>query len=349
MMQNPSLYFTSTVTQLYIESFRRWHWIDELTRTLEFNLITYNKNGYGRITTAKLQFDFSAGGRIDSFLTIESASPMTLAEQTPALILTSIFCVCMAVRWASLIRKFRHRRVNARMAFLNFPLLLVQSGLVLAYVLTLYHANTRQMTPISVRGLQTQTIALLHDFEELAFGVTVIQRYGYVVGMSLLGLLVQMLHLMDFNRDLSIVTRTLHRAGRDLCYFFLVYWVVLFVYSVVAMFLLSGMASEFRTFYRSINQLMLISVGEFEQTRDIIFHPEQTGTHMVVSALFFWSYVFVSTLLLLNVFLSIVVDSFVGLQVSRLDADMHFRKLQLDFFVNSSLRRFALVFANTQQ
>ena len=63
---------------------------------------------------------------------------------------------------------------------------------------------------------------------------------------------------------------------------------------------------EFASFDRSVINLVLVSLGEFGVWEELYLISPYVGS------LFFFSYIAVVTVLMMNIILSIIVDSFIG-------------------------------------
>jgi hypothetical protein len=147
---------------------------------------------------------------------------------------------------------------------------------------------------------------------------TVVQlwvAYVTIMSVALLFVLFRTVMLLDFHPTAAVISGTLSRAAEGLWYFFLVFGLVVLIYAFVGVLLLGRTRLDFASFGSAVNTLLFLAIGEVQDTKDYIFTETYDPAYVrVIQALFFWSYIFVVTILLMNVLLSIIVGAFVEMQ-----------------------------------
>lgn len=102
---------------------------------------------------------------------------------------------------------------------------------------------------------------------------------------------------------LALVTRTLERAGMDLAHFLFVFITIFFAFGAAGLALFGREMDEFSTFALSVNTLYRILLGDFMWDKMAI-----VGT--LPAALFFWFYTVIVVLIMLNMLLAVILDTY---------------------------------------
>jgi hypothetical protein len=116
-------------------------------------------------------------------------------------------------------------------------------------------------------------------------------------------LLVAMKFLESFANQprLAVVTKTITRAGTDLFHFALVMLAVFMAFCVSGMLLFGRRLHEFSSEQWSINTCFLMMLGDFT-------YDDLAREHPVTTAVWFWVYIAVMMLLMLNMLMAIIMD-----------------------------------------
>jgi hypothetical protein len=143
-------------------------------------------------------------------------------------------------------------------------------------------------------------------------------RYDAYLGTSALAaalLLVRFFGALQFHRRISILVDTLCAAAEDLAHFFLIFGAVLGAFSAIGTVLYGGVLPQFRTLADSMQTLAGMVFADANGVDYAAMHEAVPG---LLTPLFFWAFVALAVLLLLNLLLAIVVDAFVAVK-SRVD------------------------------
>ncbi|KAG2499695.1 hypothetical protein HYH03_002630 [Edaphochlamys debaryana] len=146
--------------------------------------------------------------------------------------------------------------------------------------------------------------AAIGQLRELA---DLLNWYFFLNGFNIVLLVARMLHLMDFQPRLGVVTRSLVLAGPDLTHFGIVAGVVFLGYAMMGTLIFGNAVEAFSTFANSVNTCFEILLGVIDVNEDL---KALGGLQSVAGALFFWSYELLVYMVLLNFLLAIIVDAF---------------------------------------
>lgn len=111
------------------------------------------------------------------------------------------------------------------------------------------------------------------------------------------------LRLLRFNRRMAMLSLTLKRASKPLFYFF-VYFAIIFLAYVQFGFSIFGVSDpNYASFHRSIVSVFSMTLGSFD------FHALNQANR-IFGPMYFFTYVVLIIFILMNVFLSILMDHF---------------------------------------
>jgi len=110
---------------------------------------------------------------------------------------------------------------------------------------------------------------------------------------------------------LNIITKTVQSSLVDVAHFLIVLLLVYFSFAVAGMFLFGHRMLEFSSLGMAFHQCFLIMLGSFE-------YEDLASEHPVSAAVWFWSYVVLVALCMLNMALAIIMDIYTEVKA---DAD----------------------------
>lgn len=129
-------------------------------------------------------------------------------------------------------------------------------------------------------------------------------QYQTLVAATVILSVLQFLKTLHFHQKMGLTTSTLIEAGRDLAFFSFLFLFILVVYAVLGVLLFGEELAGFQSFGYAVMSLVDILFGEYGSTAD----AKNDGNGLVI--VFFYSFVAVSSLILLNALLAIIVDSY---------------------------------------
>jgi hypothetical protein len=311
--------------QCRVSRLKEMEWLDYRTKRVCVVIGLVTKQGVGRMTMVRECYHFMIGGRVERANLVSSASNFTDAAVAVAMTYTLIFIeiarnvISLVFFWKEqnamrvrnntritcweLLREFLNRIVS----FIAPVLILTACGVYLGLVYTSQGLTTK----LKVSSLNN----LVDTVTELDLTVQLWVAYTTIISIALLVVLGRILALLDFHPTSAIVSGTLRRASVGLIHFFFVFTIVVLFYAFVGMLLLGRTRAEFSNFGLAVNTLLFVAIGEVQLTQDLIFYQKfDTDYVAVIQAVYFWSYVLLVTIILMNLLLSIIVGAFVELQ-----------------------------------
>ena len=122
-------------------------------------------------------------------------------------------------------------------------------------------------------------------------------------------MLLQAIILLDFLYDTGFISRAIYRASADLTSFLFVFIFITVGYAYVGNLLYGSYGTVgFDGMWNSIFTLIFAAFGDFERVFDSVFN-EVVSQQEVMGPIFLWSYVVLTTLIMFNILLSIIVVS----------------------------------------
>jgi hypothetical protein len=113
---------------------------------------------------------------------------------------------------------------------------------------------------------------------------------------------------------LAVVTNTITRSLTDLAHFIIVLIVVLLAYSVAGMFLFGHRLLNFSEMGTSLNTCFLVMIGDFD-------FAELSAEHPLTAVIWFWSYMILVSLIMLNMLLAIIMDLYTEVKAEAMESD----------------------------
>eukprot|EP00281_Chroomonas_sp_CCMP1168_P032498 CAMPEP_0206243566 /NCGR_PEP_ID=MMETSP0047_2-20121206/17674_1 /ASSEMBLY_ACC=CAM_ASM_000192 /TAXON_ID=195065 /ORGANISM="Chroomonas mesostigmatica_cf, Strain CCMP1168" /LENGTH=1778 /DNA_ID=CAMNT_0053668691 /DNA_START=6 /DNA_END=5343 /DNA_ORIENTATION=+ len=137
-------------------------------------------------------------------------------------------------------------------------------------------------------------------------------KYMAVNSICVILFVVRILKIIDFQPRMALITRTLRVASTDLLHFLVLFFIVLGGYATMGCLLFGGYLTKFQTLGSSMVELVFILMGWDEnvfQEMSTVSETQQPATAFAFYV-FYWSWIVISTFVLLNVVLAIVVDAY---------------------------------------
>ena len=144
----------------------------------------------------------------------------------------------------------------------------------------------------------------------------------------------KLLKLMRFNHRIYLFTKTLSKAALPLFSFLVVFLVFYIAFSFLFYFIYGSVLPEYRSFLTTIETLFSAVMGGFD------FETVQANNRLLGPVIFF-TFQMVMVMILMNVFLTILMDSFAEVQ-----ADEHLKSKDYEV-VEYMLRQFKHFFVKT--
>ena len=149
----------------------------------------------------------------------------------------------------------------------------------------------------------------LWDLGEMEYMTAFISGARALQSYVMMLFLVRILKAMRFQPRLGVVTRTLAAGFDDLIHFIIVCSVITIIFAFTGMYLLGSAVQAFSTFDKGIITTIRMLLGETEVLDEIERLPSPVPAYI-----WFFSYMVVGSMVLLNVLLAILVDAYADQQ-----------------------------------
>lgn len=146
------------------------------------------------------------------------------------------------------------------------------------------------------------------------------------------------LRLLKFNRTIGKLASTLRASVAPLASFFLFFTIIFLSYSQFAFLIFGPEMMAYASFTRCLSNMLGMTLGSFD-------FQALTATKRILGPVFFFSYFMVMIVLLMNVFLSIINDTFkeITSDISKQSSDFEMADFMIDRFVATVKRKDATI------
>ncbi|RLN89068.1 hypothetical protein BBJ28_00004884 [Nothophytophthora sp. Chile5] len=293
-------------------------WIDVSTSEVMVSILTYNGELEGYVV-AELVLEFHAGG----FITPKSLTRPTISipyGETSIYVKDALvaFWWVLAVLWSTA-KVFWWRKKEESPSPYNvlkrLSGLVVVEGVVCAFYavwisivellddvdfqdslwsLADPEGEDVEGTSDDIKALDT----VIDVLKEIAYLTAALRVIGAVV-IALMGL--QILSRFRFHPQLNILTRTVASALRQFGAFFVVFIVIFLTFTIIGTMIFGDRAKEFSSLPNAMAACINMLFGEFDF---------DSIKHLQFSVAFYWIYMVVVSLVLMNMMLAIVLDAY---------------------------------------
>ncbi|GLD97390.1 hypothetical protein PINS_up006074 [Pythium insidiosum] len=307
-------------------------WIDFNTMLLGVTIVTYNGELQG-YTVTKLKIEFHQGGALE----LSSSTTPTVSDpykNDDAIVLDALVAGCVLVSVLDVLRMlFCGCRSHFRR--LGSPLLVLASTALVAAFYAMWFSmvfmmRTKEFRENLARLVKTGKTfgsdsdelrglnAVTRSLERVA-DITVALRLVASATVVVLGL--RILQQFSFHPKLNMLTRTVANALNQFAAFFAVFLVIFFTFAVCGMVLFGDSVEAFSTILKSMESCVNMLFGSF----DLATIQE---IHVPLGTLYYWAYMVVVCLVLLNMMLAIVLDSYAAIceESATININISFRR-----------------------
>ncbi|KAG6615424.1 Polycystic kidney disease 2 1 protein [Phytophthora cinnamomi] len=293
-------------------------WLDFSTEELLITIVTYNGELQGYAVT-EMQLSFSEGGSVEtsSSTTPALSNPYSASISFAADIVVLVFfllAVGMQLR-----KIYRNRRLGLRKVicgnvwvFIEHASTLVVIGFYFVWysiVLLMFQKNFRNnLASLVVEGKDWDPDAeapvrlyAVIDMLKSVTKLTVALRLIATLAVFLLSL--RILKRFRFHPRLSILTRTVANALHQFGAFFVIFIVIFVTFAVSGTILFGDRVEDFSSLQTAMETCVNMLFGNFD-------YSTIQGLYPPVCMFYYWGYMIVVSLVLLNMMLAIVLDAY---------------------------------------
>mmetsp|Transcript_75494 Transcript_75494/g.201827 ORF Transcript_75494/g.201827 Transcript_75494/m.201827 type:complete len:937 (+) Transcript_75494:3-2813(+) len=307
-------------------------WFDDATSEVEVSFVLYNMN-FDALTCVRIVVVQSRSGRLRRLVTAQShllhiyVDDSALPRVLDAVFLVQLVVLLVWEIW-DLIRTCKQHRgkglVGAIGRYCNVWNLVDWATVIAGAVLVLQYLGLQgrtsqvedQLYGMDMTGqAQVKSYAELHDFMEALRDVE--SEYRWLrswAGCFPLLLMTRLLEAFSAQPRLAVLTKTLRLAATDLIHFGIVFLSAFWTYAVMGHVLFGRALPEFATLSRALQTCFAILFGDFS-------FDDMLQSGRMVACLWLATYLCLVLLIILNMLLAIIMDTYTNVKGQVADTD----------------------------
>uniref|UniRef100_A0A7S0U3P7 Polycystin cation channel PKD1/PKD2 domain-containing protein n=3 Tax=Hemiselmis andersenii TaxID=464988 RepID=A0A7S0U3P7_HEMAN len=301
------------------------------TESLSVEIGTFNPQ-HRAFAWSKATFTFGTGGLIEAEYLVDSFSMADLEADNVEIVLFFIVCfLCFGMLIAELKEMWGCWKEGKLLSYLTdiwnlldmATICFVPGSLLLILVDARMFISTLELAergdlprvlrnPGAVaRVFQTvleEEMAFLDLRHRIQMYIAQSQDSRAWVAVNVLLLMARFFKMLHFQGRMGLVTRTFANSATDIAHFTIIFAFVVVMYAILAQLMYGTQMPEFRTLGMSMMMLVFttLTIGIEDYNRMLTMSP-----HMDYIATIFWlTFMFLSTVVLLNIFLAILVEGY---------------------------------------
>ncbi|KFV50508.1 Polycystic kidney disease 2-like 2 protein, partial [Tyto alba] len=280
-----------------LQFLRQNGWLTRGTRVIFIDFSTYNAN-LNLFCVIKLVVEFPAtGGALTSshIYSVKLLRYVTYYDYFLASceIIFCLFIVAFIIQETLKIVKLKKDYFRSAWNWLE---LLLLGASILAITFNIYRT-------VEVSLLMEELLSDAHvypDFYFLAFWQV---RYNNMVAINIFFAWIKIFKYVSFNKTMTQLSSTLSRCAKDVIGFAIMFFIIFFAYAQLGYLVFGSQVEEFSNFQNCIFTQFRIVLGDFN------FETIEDANR-ILGPIYFITFVFFVFLVLLNVFLAIINDTY---------------------------------------
>jgi len=149
----------------------------------------------------------------------------------------------------------------------------------------------------------TEMLDFFDEADRVSYASTQFMRIN---GIALVLAVLRMLKYLDFQKRMGVVTRTVSAASGHLFHFVLLFGIVVMSYTVFGFVTFGTTIEGFSTMTKAWETNIYLLMGDLAVVPELLSHPNFYSAY-----LYYYSYIVIVFMILLNVFLAIIIDAYV--------------------------------------
>ncbi|XP_022236079.1 polycystic kidney disease protein 1-like 2 [Limulus polyphemus] len=273
-------------------------WVDSRTRAVfvEFSVYNAQVNLFGVVTIVA---EFFPGGGIVPFYRIDPIRLMRYHEGFGLFVLLCevfyvVFTLFFTVREIKNIRKERTAYFQSYWSIIELVIIGLSYTAIVFYVYRMV---------ITHRILKIFTETNGNGYVKLQFVAAVDEIFGYISSFLIFIAILKFTRLLRFNRRMGFLYSTLSQCSKDLKSFCVVFLITYLAFVQVFYLIFGVSLIEFSSFVNSAETSFNMMRGKFDFESMYLTAP-------VVGPLIFFFFAFITSIILLNIFITLIISSF---------------------------------------
>ena len=274
-------------------------WIDRPARAVITEFTIYNA-GTNLFTVVTLVSEFPATGGLIAYVSLQTAK---LYDYTKNYMFFVLSCEVVFLLFIVFFffRECKHMYKSGPSAYFREFWNWIEFGIVtftfVAVCLYVYRALT-------IKDVVARVAEKPFKFKSFQFAAYWNELYTFFVAMVVCFATIKMNKLLRFNKRMSLLASTLKHAYLPLAMFGIIFGIVFFAFTIMATLFFGQNVRGYRNFVSSLTSLLSLMLGKTN-------FSDLVRVNRIVGPLFFFAFMFLVSMVLVNMFLSIIIDSFV--------------------------------------
>ncbi|KAG0419460.1 hypothetical protein HPB47_004076 [Ixodes persulcatus] len=309
----------------HLKDLEKSDWIDGGTRAVfvEFSVYNAQVNLFGVVTMIA---EFHPGGGLVPNVRIDAIRLMRYHQGFGLFVL-----ICELVFVGFVI----YFTVHEMKTFLNLRMDYFRSYWNLAELVALGLSYAAMFFYISRMVVTNKILKIFsrshgNGYVKLQVVAAIDELFGYLMSFLIFISILKFTKLLRFNKRIGILYSTLAQCSRDLSSFFVVFWVTFFAFVMVFYILLGTQMAEFSTFVTAAETCFDMARGQFKFDDIAMASP-------FVGPLVFFVFAMVTSVILLNIFVTLIISSF---QSVKEDVEKQCNDFEMVSFVGKKFKGF---------
>ena len=252
-----------------------------------------------------------------------------------AMVIMGLEVVFFAYLLYYIVREVKELRNVGRSAYFRDPWNYFDIVVIICSILTIVFYFMRMVgTNVVIKRANDDPYSFTNFNYIVALDDLVTSFMAFTVFVSFL----KFMRLLRFNRRIGMLSSTLKACIKPLSSFFLLFIIIFLAYSQFAFLIFGPKMSDYSSFHRCLANMLGMTLGSFD-------FDALESTNRILGPVFFFSYIMVMVMILMNVFLSIINDTFneINSDVSKQSSDSDIADFMLNRFVATVKRTGATI------
>ena len=172
-----------------------------------------------------------------------------------------------------------------------------------------------------------------NDYVGFQYAASADALMTYILGVLVFFYIIRFLRLLRFNKNFLAIGKILGRVSQPILNFCLPFFVALFAFGTLAFAMFGSVLEDYSSFVRTMATQFGMTLGDFDFEAIYMVNP-------IVATLYFFSFIGLNVMLLMNMFIAIINDSYAEVQEE--NAEIQNELEILDYVMAKITQRFHL-------
>ncbi|XP_028413717.1 uncharacterized protein LOC114536572 [Dendronephthya gigantea] len=273
-------------------------WIDVQTRAVfvEFTVYNANANLFG-IVSYFVEFPQSSAAVTRAQYQVARFYLHLSGGQTLAHVLVIFFMMYFLFREGKLVYKQRWSYFKGFWNWVEVILIVSEFLLIVLFLARLYEVDRNLL----------QLRENPNDYVGFQYAANADAMMTYILGVLVFFYILRFLRLLRFNKNFLVIGKTLERISSPIMSFCLPFIAGFFAFALLAFAMFGSELEEYSSFIRTLSTQLSMLLGDFDFEAIFMVNP-------TVATLYFFSFIGLNVMVLMNMFIAIINDSFAEIQ-----------------------------------